>query len=379
MSSNEPHRAQTIALALLATVGVAAWVVMYWLGDRARLWQSLLVAFVYFSPLAGGLVVWSAVVNLSNGRWTGTMEKAALWGLGGWAVAIALFVLLAALFVPSWASRCENPTWACWQSDRRADAGKDFWLSSEFLFARNAAALLAFWAVAAWYVRRRMRGLPARGLATGVVLLYVLSMTLIGYDLVMSLDPVWFSSLLAPYVFISGMYTATAAWAIVAADSGLLEPTDRRHDLGKLIVTFSLLTMYMMYGQLLCIWYGNLPPELRFVVPRLRHPPMQYVSLLLLGTVYLGPLVLMLPRWVKRRPAPLRLMAVWVLVFMYVERWWLIVPTFHQGHDVISLPIDLHAGDAAVALAAVAGTALGIRHVRRAGPDHDVAEKGGAT
>jgi len=238
--------------------------------------------------------------------------------------------------------------------------------------------LLTFWIVAALYVRQRMRDRLARGLAVGVVLLYVLSMSLIGYDMVMGLDPVWFSSLFAPYVFISGVYVATAGWAVISADSGLLQPAARRHDLGKLLVAFSLLTTYMMYGQLLCIWYGNLPPELRFVVPRLTHPPMRYVSLLLLGTVYLGPLVLMLPRGVKRRPAPLLLMAMWVLVFMYVERWWLIVPTFSQGRDVISLPIDFHAGDLAVAIAAGAWTVLGIGVVRRAcpvGTNSDDAEK----
>ena len=43
---------------------------------------------------------------------------------------------------------------------------------------------------------------------------------------------------------------------------------DRRHDLGKLIVAFSLLTTYMMFSQLIVIWYENLPDEVRFVIPR---------------------------------------------------------------------------------------------------------------
>ena len=84
----------------------------------------------------------------------------------------------------------------------------------------------------------------------------------------MALDPHWYSLLFGGYFFISGMYIAVAAWVAPSATVDDRSTPDHLHDLGKLVVAFSLLTTYMMYSQLLPIWYENLPEEIRFLVPR---------------------------------------------------------------------------------------------------------------
>jgi hypothetical protein len=298
----------------VAVVGLAM-LVLAGLGDAPRAWRAVLMAFTFFNPLAVGMVVWSAVVVLARGRWNTTVERLSL--AGAWFAPVGLLTLAAL-----WAA-C--PHWATWLTHRM-----DFqawWLSPAALFGRDMLLLAALWALAVYYVHRRRSGRPVK-LAAVLVLTYCLASSQLGFDLVMALDPHWFSSLFGGYTFISGMYIAMAAWALLAVLTPRRDP-NVLHDLGKLLVGFSLLTTYLMYSQLMPIWYNNLPMEVRQPLPRMRNEVLRPVSMVLLATVYLGPLVLLLTRWAKRTPAYLGAMCVLVLAGMLVERWWLIVPMAH--------------------------------------------------
>jgi hypothetical protein len=109
---------------------------------------------------------------------------------------------------------------------------------------------------------------------------------------------------------------------------------EKLHDIGKLLVAFSLLTTYMMFSQLLPIWYANLPDEVRMPLARLSYsyPAWRIVSTALLATMYLGPLVLLLTIRAKRTPWMLGTIAVLVLVSLWVGRWWSVAPTF--SHEI---------------------------------------------
>ena len=88
------------------------------------------------------------------------------------------------------------------------------------------------------------------------------------------------------------------------------------------------MTTYLMYSHLLPMWYENLPDEVRFLVPRMNFQPWLAISYGLLGTVYLGPLVLLLTERSKRNRWSLGAISLLVLAGMWVERWWLVTPTF---------------------------------------------------
>jgi hypothetical protein len=176
------------------------------------------------------------------------------------------------------------------------------------------------------YLRLRRQG---GGAVVGgvLILVYCLAFSLLGFDLVMAIDARWNSALLGGYFFISGLYAAVAAWALMAAAQWAPD-ANRLHDLGRLVVAFSLLTAYMMYAQLLPMWYENLPAEMRFVIPRLARPGWSAVSVALLVVVYLGPLILLLTIRAKRTPGLLGSVAALVLAGLWVERWWLVAPAF---------------------------------------------------
>jgi hypothetical protein len=333
-----------IALAALCALGVAAWAAWGLLVDGPRAGRALLISFAYLTPMCAGMVVWSAVVLLARGRWMGELERYALAGAGHVPVGALALAGLAAT----------APAWAPWMHHHPHQGA---WLSWGAVFARDGAAMLVLWAMmVVYFFRRQAPGAPLR-LGGALVLVYCVAISLVAFDLVMSLDPHWYSTLFGGYMFISGMYMAVAAWTLLAV---VLRPDisrNRMADLGKLLVAFSLLTTYMMYSQLLPIWYENLPHEVRFVLPRLNVSQWPIVSVALLATIYLGPLVLLLARWVKRTRATLGAVAALVLAGMWVERWWLIAPTPAEGPGAVPAML-LGVPELALAAGLTAGSLL---------------------
>jgi hypothetical protein len=307
--SHRQHRRSVWAVVwtALGVAGLAGWCLSFAGGDAARVWRALLVSFLFFTPLAGGMVVWTAVLKLAHGRWEGPLRWPAMAGLG---FAPASLLALLALWIGS-------PHWVPWPSEATLPQG--VWLQPTFVFARDLVALLAFWAVAAAYVVRRRRN-GGTFLAVTLVLVYAVAFSLVGFDLGMSLDTRWHSTLF-------GLYIAVAAWTLISlSQPGITR--DRMHDQAKLTVAFSLMTTYLMFSQLLPIWYENLPDERTFVIARMNFLPWNAVSVALLAVVYLGPLVMLLTLKSKRDPRRLGAIMLLLLVGLWVERWWLVEPSF---------------------------------------------------
>ncbi len=340
--------------AALIVGGLIVWGTQFMAGPQVaqRALRGLLISFAYFTPLAAGMVVWPAAVMLSRGRWMGGIERPALAAAGQGPLSLVVLVVLAATAKGIGAA----PGWASWLAAK--DLHQGTWLGYWPVFIRDGAALAALWVLAATFTRLRRNGKSPKVLAGILTVSYCLVISLIGFDLVMALDPHWYSTLFGGYFFISGMYAACAAWTLAALLTQKTISRNQMQDLGKLIVAFSLLTTYLMYAQLLPIWYENLPQEVRFVIPRLSVSNWQFVSLALLSTIYLGPLVLLLTVWAKRSKRFLGAICCLVLVGMWVERWWLIAPTPGEGHEAPAMLLGLPELSIAAALAGACALAL---------------------
>lgn len=311
-----PARRLWVALCLIVLLAaLAVWIVQAFTGDAGRAWRAMLINFQFFTALACGMVAWPAVVLAAQGKWSRSLEPVATSAAAFAPVSIVAFI---ALFVG-------REHWAAWITTRM-----DFqhvWLNVPFVFARDAIALAGLWILAIVFARQCRSQQPSRVLAGWLVFAYCAAFALLGFDMVMALDPKWYSALFGGYFFVSGFYIALAGWGLAAVLCCRGVERDRLHDLGKLIVAFSLLTAYMMYSQLLPIWYENMPEETRQIFPRLRQGKWAAFSWLLLALIYLGPLVILLTRWAKRTPAFLGIVCLALLAGMWIERWWLVAPT----------------------------------------------------
>jgi hypothetical protein len=183
---------------------------------------------------------------------------------------------------------------------------------------------------------RRLEKLSAPG-----TLLFALTITFAAFDLLMSLDPVWFSTMWGVYYFIGSMMStvATMILALLALQRFGYLPSvsvEHYHDLGKLLFMTVFFWGYIAFSQFMLIWYGNLAEEtywfeLRGITTQSGNPfnsGWTVVALVLLFGHLFIPFLGLLSRWVKRSRKFLAFWAIWLLVMHWVDQWWVVMPNY---------------------------------------------------
>jgi hypothetical protein len=324
---NKRNRAVTFSLVIAALILLAIWLLIIKNYDQSRIWRALLINYLFFNSVSTGLVVWPAIVVISEGEWMGPLEKFCRAGL---AFSLPSIIVLAAL----WAG---SPSWAPWI----ALSSQGFWMNNNFLFLRNILLLILFW-ITAFNFTYNPSAKKRSSSAIVLILLFVITLSLNGFDFIMSLNPKWHSMMIGGYVFLAGLYSGLLAWALLAVIAG---KPDRNSltDIGKLIVAFCLMTTYTMFSQLLPIWYENLPEESTFLVPLL-NLAWKKVSWIVVVVVYLSPIILLMTKWSKRSYLFMGVVSLILLAGLWVEKWWLVTSVFDRNTVVIGWPEIIPAG-----------------------------------
>ena len=196
----------------------------------------------------------------------------------------------------------------------------------------------------------RLRGLSGIGLV-------VLSgtTTFAAIDWGMTLAPHWFSTIYGVLYIVGWTLSALAFTIVLMARVSGEAPFDRAlqpvtvHDLGKLLLAFTMLWAYVNFSQFLIIWSGNISEETPFYLRRLSGG-WQVIAILLLLFHFALPFALLLSRPLKRSARALATVAWLMLLMQLVDLYWLIGPDLH-GHGPAAAPLHLSWLD----FAAVAG------------------------
>jgi hypothetical protein len=320
-----------VSLAAIA-VGVAAWAMGLSASEtHARAAVALLVNALFWGGLAQALVVWAATFQLCRTRWSHAVEYLGAAGMDS--------VLL--LLLP-WAGVCLLlPALLPWLGQDMGDraiwlSGKAVLLRTGFGLALMAVLTIAFarqqWAHGTAASPRRDRSV----LAVALTMAFTGVWSLIAFDFVMSLAQPWYSTLIGAYFFTGSLYAGMAALILLAIGLrgriGMAAHLGSQQwlDLGNLMMAFGMASTYMLFSQLLVIWYGNMPHETSFLRLRL-DAPWFVLSWVILIAAYLGPFLLLLPNFVRRDPRPLGASAVVVLGAMWLERYWEVAPSLLPG------------------------------------------------
>ena len=133
-----------------------------------------------------------------------------------------------------------------------------------------------------------------------------MTFTLASVDWVMSLEPLWYSTIFGVYNFAGLFLSGLAAIILVALwleRTGPLQNVlndEHLHDLGKLLFAFSIFWMYIWFSQYMLIWYTNIPEETSYFVRRVHG---LWFALFLANVVlnWLVPFVVLLRRDAKRQ------------------------------------------------------------------------------
>lgn len=356
----------------LIVLGVVAFVfsILVLKGQERIGWISLLHNFYFFTGLSAAGVVISAVMQVARGFW-GRPVKRYAEAMGAF-LPIGLIALVL-LYLGAWLMP-ETTIWE-WvvnRPDHHLYENKHWWLRVHFVFPRALAAVAILWAVSKIYISASVR--PDLGLASeknsawsvpsgwtgsdselpkarakqakwAVVycICYAVCISMLAYDLVMSLDFRWFSTMFGPWNFTSFMLIGFGSLVLISyfmsERFGVSKFLNQYlfHDLGKLTFGFTVVWGYLFFAQLMVIWYGNLPHETGYLITRFVGDFWKPLGLTVIAMVFLIPFCVGLSKKIKLSPKTFAPVVICSFVGIWLERFLLITPAswyFKDGHFV---------------------------------------------
>ncbi|MGD8230218.1 MAG: hypothetical protein PVI20_20770 [Desulfobacteraceae bacterium] len=330
-----------------------------------RAWQTYLINFLLWSAIAQGGLLFSMVTHITKATWSKPLQRIAESFAAFFPVSFGLFLLL---FVG------KDHIFPWLHQDLH---GKEVWLNLPFLFSRDVLGLLILYGLGLAYLyyalRFRMPHVEPQGrfhrflharwsrstydpeqckermsiLSVLYMIAYALVLSLIAFDLVMSMDPHWISTLFGAYSFVKAFYVGLGSLIILAAvirlkqgeESGLV--SSHFHDLGKLFLAFCLAWADFFYCQFIVIWYGNISEETSYIIKRTMISPWNSLAWVVFIVSFIIPFFILLNRSIKTRLNFMIVLCSVVIAGIWLEHLLLLGPALNPGAGGVPLsPVD---------------------------------------
>ncbi len=322
-----------IASRRLSRVAAAAGAILLlgFLFEPRRAWTGWLIGFVTLVELSLAGVLFLALLELAGARWADALRQvpAAMSRALPLAAAAGLVLLFGLSTLYEWA-RAHPP-------DELLER-KAAWLNATG-FALRLVGCFVVWLLFAAAVRRRLGTAVESGasragrlkLAAGFVAVFALTWSLASVDWIESLEARWSSSVFAlrtaTGLVVSGVAAATIL-VVLLRDHGVLRgrvTLDHVHDLGRLLLSFTILWVYVWYCQYMLIWYTDIPEEAAYYARRTTEGWRVLTwSSLVLG--FALPFVVLLLWRVRRSPAALLRVSLVLLAAQALDLYVLVGP-----------------------------------------------------
>ena len=341
-------RATSAVLATIGLLALAAGLALGWSRhDQLRGFSaSYLVNYMFFLSISLGSLFFVALQHVVRAGWSVTVRRLA-------EILAANLVYLAILFLPILVPLLlgmAGPYFKWLDPQTIADneilQGKSLYLNLPFFTARAVFYFLV-WGLLAWFFLRQSTQQDDSGdpkltqsmerAAPVALILFGLTVTFASFDWLMSLEPLWSSTIFGLYYFAGSVVGALAAlilFAIALQKGGMATRVisiEHYHELGKLLLGFIVFWGYTAFSQYMLIWYVNIPEESVWYLAR-QTGPWTWITVGLLFGHLLIPFLCLLPREVKRRKTLLGAWAVWMFVAHWIDIYWLVMPTFAPQH-----------------------------------------------
>jgi hypothetical protein len=350
---------------ILAVLGLLVFVAGAATGqDRA--WHAWHVNWLFFTVIASAGVMFAAVQRITTARWSRSITR----------IAEAQVAFLPIAFVMLLVTIAGKGHIFPWTHEELAQPEKALWLDPLFWSLRGIGVFGIITMLSVWFVWTAVRldvgilpewganwarGIRARmragfrderrelhsthslqgKLAVFLALAFGMGWVVLAWDLSMSMDPHFYSTMYGWQFFIGGWLSHIMLLALLSRfwrnQLGAHEViTDSHfHDIGKLAFGFTAFWGYITFSQLLVIWYGNLPEETHFFRLRLIAPWTNLTVAVAFLTFFL-PFFGLLGKYPKLFTPTMALFASTSMLGIWLHRYLEIYPVVYQ--QTVTLP-----------------------------------------
>lgn len=320
-------------------------------GGNPRLFMSLHLALLVILPLTLGGVYFVAYNHLSGTGWNVTVRRLAENYF--WFLPVVLVLMLVIFYGGGFGDVFSH--WVHAPADDHLINHKRPWLEENFFIWRNVAWML-LWILFGFIFWKHSTTQDEDGkmnhtrtsvkLGAGFMVLFGLTYSFNSWDLTMSLEPHWFSTMWAVYIFAGlalTLFSSLILWVWYLKKAGYYGDSlneNHIHDLGKYLWGHTIFWAYIAFSQFMLIWYAHIPEETVFFNHRLYQSGTMevnawyYVGIALILIRFVLPFFLIIRRDTKRNLNWLAFVAVIHLIGQVVDMYWIAYPTLDHGHFV---------------------------------------------
>ncbi|MCB0319246.1 MAG: hypothetical protein KDD56_10865 [Bdellovibrionales bacterium] len=326
-------------------------------------WGSFYINFIYWTGLALGSLIISAIFQITRALWSPPLRRiaeASVFFLP-WSFGAFLLTYLGKEYLFPWGS---HPM-----------PGRETWMEPNFVYFRFGLLLFLLFFLCWRFVRLSLRSdlgyirenvsdankktwqgvipkmitggwkgsdkevnsiqVKMSRMAPVLVILYIVIYTMFATEMVASTDTVWYANMYGGFSFIGNIFMGWASLAILCTYFSRTNPAfgktvtnQQWWDLGKLMFGFTMLWGYLFFSHFLPQWYGNLPEETQWLILRTREFPWKAWSWVTFAMCFVIPFISLLSRDLKKTPTALSTVACIILLGVWSEKYVFIMPSY---------------------------------------------------
>ncbi len=322
-----------------------------------RVWSNLLICTYYFTGIGLASIFLIAAHQIGYGGWH-VLIKRIPEAMGAIVPVMGVFLLIilaGTLFhghhLYFWATEgIFDPSSPKYDAIIAETQGKSVYLNSVF-YSIRIIAYIALWSAAIYAMRNISKKEDVLGvsatyqkskyIAAIFILIFAVTGSTGSWDIVMSVDPHWYSTLFGWYNFASYMVGALAVMILMVAylqSQGYLKDVNEEHyhNLAMFMFGFSVFYTYLWFSQFMLIWYGNMPEETTYFHTRFDNGLYKFLFFASLIINFFFPFLVLMKRKAKRNTELLVFVAIVLFFGHWLDFYNMITPgtmTDHTTHE----------------------------------------------
>ena len=313
-------------------------------GPAQRIWVSILTNGIFFFFISLAMLFFVALQYAAEVAWSVVFKRVyeAIMSVLPWMAGVIVLVLVAGQFghmhhIYHWMSYNSDLTIADVEFDKLLDH-KSLFFEWYFFWPVLLFFLGAFVFFVNYYRKKSLEEdqeggtrIHFKNFAKSALFLVIFGYgsSIIAWQIIMSVDAHWFSTLFGWYVF-AGMWLVGMIYAtlliIHLKGQGLLTIAKKGHlhDMGKWMFALSFLWTYLFFSQFMLIWYADIPEEITYFKVRIDDYPWVMWGMFFLN--FAVPMVALMDSDAKKSKAALVVVGCIAFIFHWIDVFMMISP-----------------------------------------------------